>query len=75
MAAQVDESHKAEYRQELAQADTALQEFRSAIQLNPNLAGAYYNLGTALLKDSQDAEGAKMLRKYLELTPGAHQRD
>jgi peroxiredoxin/Tfp pilus assembly protein PilF len=46
-------------------------EFRSAIQLNPNLAGAYYNLGTALLKDSQDAEGARMLRKYLELAPAA----
>jgi peroxiredoxin len=46
-------------------------EFRSAIQLNPNLAGAYYNLGMALLKDSHDAEGARMLRKYLELVPAA----
>jgi peroxiredoxin len=46
-------------------------EFRRAIQLNPNLAGAYFNLGKALLKDSQDADGVKMLRKYLDLAPGA----
>lgn len=50
-------------------------EFRSAIQLNPDLAGAYYNLGMALLKDSQDAEGVKMLRKYVELTPDAPNRE
>ena len=46
-------------------------EFRSAIRLNPNLAGAYFNLGKALLKDSQDDEGVKLLRKYLELAPDA----
>src|SRR5258708_1336959 len=46
-------------------------EFRSAIQMNPALSGAYFNLGTALLKDRKDAEGVKMLQKYLELTPDA----
>jgi len=50
-------------------------EFRSAIHFNSSLPGAYYNLGTALLKDSQDVEGVKMLRKYLELSPGAQNTD
>jgi peroxiredoxin len=50
-------------------------EFRSAIQLNPNLSGAYYNLGMALLKDSQDTEGVKMLQKYLELAPAAANKE
>ncbi len=50
-------------------------QFRSAIQLNPDLPGAYYNLGMALLKDSQDADGVKMLRKYLELAPDAANKE
>jgi peroxiredoxin len=46
-------------------------EFRRAIDLNPQLAGAYYNLGLALLKLHQDSEGVKMLQKYLDLAPDA----
>jgi peroxiredoxin len=46
-------------------------EFRNAIRLNPRLAGAYFNLGMALLKGSRDEEGIEMLQKYLELAPDA----
>jgi peroxiredoxin/Tfp pilus assembly protein PilF len=49
----------------------SIAEFRAAIQLNAEHAGAYFNLGTALLKDHEDEEGVKMLRKYLELAPDA----
>ena len=55
----------------LDQLHAAEEEFRIALRLNPALAGAHFNLGTALLKDSQDAEGVKMLAKYLELMPEA----
>lgn len=49
-------------------------EFRSAVQFNPRLVGAYFNLGKDLLKESRDQEGIAMLRKYLELVPDAPNR-
>ena len=49
-------------------------EFRSAIQFNPRLAGAYFNLGKDLLKESHDREGVAMLRRYLELVPDTSNR-
>jgi peroxiredoxin len=50
---------------------SAEDEFRTAIHLDSKLAGAYFNLGKALLKQSQDEEGTHMLQKYLELAPDA----
>jgi len=49
-------------------------ELRSALQFNPRLVGAYFNLGKDLLKESRDEEGVTMLRKYLELVPDAPNR-
>ena len=49
-------------------------EFRDALQFNPRLVGAYFNLGKDLLKESRDPEGVAMLRKYLELAPDAPNR-
>jgi peroxiredoxin len=49
-------------------------EFRSALQFNPRLVGAYFNLGKDLLKESRDQEGVAMLRKYLEFAPDAPNR-
>ena len=46
-------------------------EFREAIRLGPRQAGAYFNLGKDLLKESQDKEGVEMLQKYLKLAPDA----
>ena len=63
-----------EYAADKTQTDklvASVAEFRAAIQLNAAHAGAYFNLGTALLKEHKDEEGVKMLRKYLELAPDA----
>jgi len=43
--------------------------FRKALELNPNLVVAYYNLGCMLLRQKNDADGIAQLNHYLELAP------
>jgi peroxiredoxin/Tfp pilus assembly protein PilF len=47
------------------------QEFRSAVQLDPQRAIYHLNLGVILLKESQDVEGMQELNKSLELEPNS----
>ena len=58
----------------ISKLEESQKEFRSALQFNPRLAGAYFNLGKDLLKESRDQEGVALLRKYLELVPDAPNR-
>jgi tetratricopeptide (TPR) repeat protein len=47
----------------------AIEDFKKAIQIDPNNAEAYLWLGVSLHKDSQDAEARKALQKSLALDP------
>lgn len=47
----------------------AIDDFRKAIQLDPNNAEAYLWLGVSLHKDNQDAEARKAFQKSLALDP------
>ena len=47
----------------------AIDDFRKAIQLDPNSAEAYLWLGVSLHKDNRDAEARNALAKSLELDP------
>jgi tetratricopeptide (TPR) repeat protein len=47
----------------------AIDDFRKAIQLDPNNADAYLWLGVSLHKDNQDAEARKAFQKSLALDP------
>ena len=49
--------------------DDAIQEFRKAIELKPDLAEAYENLGILLFQQQKDDEAEKVLLKALELKP------
>jgi thiol-disulfide isomerase/thioredoxin len=49
--------------------DQALEEYRRAEQADGNYARAHLDLGLALLRNSQDAEGTKELARFLELEP------
>jgi tetratricopeptide (TPR) repeat protein len=47
----------------------AIEDFKKAIQLDPNNAEAYLWLGVSLHKDNQDAEARKAFQKSLALNP------
>jgi eukaryotic-like serine/threonine-protein kinase len=48
----------------------AIQHYRKALDINPNLYEAYANLGAVLYNDKKDVEGAiKLYRKGLEINP------
>ena len=47
----------------------AEQEFRAAIQLDPQVASYHLSLGLVLLKQSQDDAGTQELEQYLKLAP------
>ncbi len=47
----------------------AEQEFRTALELAPNVAVTHFNLGTVLLKQGRDTDGSEELKRCLELNP------
>ncbi|MFP4081517.1 MAG: tetratricopeptide repeat protein [Candidatus Aminicenantes bacterium] len=49
--------------------DEAIQEFRKAVELKPDFAEAYLNLGVLLFNKKKDDEAEKALLKALELKP------
>ena len=51
------------------QADDAIRAFRKAVELNPDFAEAYLNLGIILFQIQKDDEAEKALLKALELNP------
>lgn len=54
-------------------ADRAIEEYRSAIRLNPVFAGAHYNLGVALLQKNMKDEAIRELTTAVKLNPGFHE--
>jgi tetratricopeptide (TPR) repeat protein len=56
----------------LGQRDSAIAEYRKAIELDAKMADAYRNLGLALLR-AKPAEAVEPLRHYVELRPGEGQ--
>jgi protein O-mannosyl-transferase len=54
-------------------ADRAIEEYRSAIRLNPSFAGAHYNLGVALLQKNMKDEAIRELNIAVQLNPGFHE--
>jgi Tfp pilus assembly protein PilF len=58
----------------LGKMDEAKGEFRAAIQVDPNCADAYYELGCLLEGDKEWVSAAVAFEKYLELKPDASQR-
>ena len=51
----------------LSTIEDAIDDFRQALQLNPNLAEAYFNLGLTYIFSGNKAEGLKNLSKAGEL--------
>lgn len=49
----------------------AAAEFRKATEIDPTLAGAWYNLGTVEAKLGRFADSVAAYRRYVELSPGA----
>lgn len=49
-------------------------EYRTAVQLEPNLSDAWYELGTLCESDQEWDNAAKAFSKFLELKPDAGQR-
>jgi tetratricopeptide (TPR) repeat protein len=57
------------YRQ-LGNPDKAIELFKAAIEINPALPQAYFNLGAVLRMEKADPKGAaKAWKRYLEVEP------
>ena len=53
---------------------TAERDYRAAASASPELAESWRGLGLLLLRQGKEAEGRRMLRRYLEKAPDAADR-
>ena len=55
--------------EDLGRIDDAVQAYRQALQIKPDYAEVYYNLGTALAKAGKPEESLRNLDRAIELKP------